>query len=107
MYPLVADLHALFAFPPLGMFDARNCADMRASFPRHRVLLYSLRTDVRTLSEIDLFADCECHTPDVVSYLSSFAVPGFKPAPLAAASLLLNGPSPRQADAVEPPDTFP
>ena len=38
MDPLCADLHALFAFPPLRVFDAGNRAYMRASFSSHRVL---------------------------------------------------------------------
>ena len=46
MNPLVADLQALFAFPPLRMFDAGNRADMRASFSSHCVLLFVKAPDV-------------------------------------------------------------
>jgi hypothetical protein len=28
MHPTPADLHALFAFMPLGLLDGRNCLDM-------------------------------------------------------------------------------
>ena len=39
MNPLSADLHALFAFSPLRMFDARNRRYVRASFLNHDLLL--------------------------------------------------------------------
>jgi len=44
MNPLCADLHALFALPPLGMFDCLNRPYVRASFLSHHLLLYSLST---------------------------------------------------------------
>jgi len=39
VHPLGADLHALFAFPSLRVFDARNRLDMYTRFVRHDALL--------------------------------------------------------------------
>jgi hypothetical protein len=36
MHPLRANLHTLFALPPLRMFDTRNRLYVRASFFSHR-----------------------------------------------------------------------
>ena len=44
MDPLGVDLHALFALPPLRMFDRLNRPYVRASFLSHHLLLYSLST---------------------------------------------------------------
>lgn len=44
MDPLGADLHALFAHPPLRMFDCLNRPYVRASILSHHLLLYSLST---------------------------------------------------------------
>ena len=44
MHPSRADLHALFAFSPLRMFDSRNRLYVRTSFFSHDFLLYSAST---------------------------------------------------------------
>jgi len=39
VHPSCADLHALFAFPSLRVFDTRNGLDMDTRFVRHDPLL--------------------------------------------------------------------
>ena len=53
MDPLCADLHALFAFPPLRMFDSLNRSYVRAAFLRHHRLLYSVSTRCTKVTAID------------------------------------------------------